>query len=43
MKSTTDVSKLHPQNFQKKVIQALNKKYLEVQEQHEIILEPEHD
>lgn len=43
MKSTTDVSKHHPQNFQKKVIQALNKKYLEVQEQHEIILEPEHD
>ncbi|MDO6596403.1 nucleotidyltransferase domain-containing protein [Oceanihabitans sp. 2_MG-2023] len=43
MKSTTDVSKHHPQNFQKKVIHALNKKYLEVQEQHDIILEPEHD
>ncbi|QRM89041.1 nucleotidyltransferase domain-containing protein [Lacinutrix sp. WUR7] len=43
MKSTTDVSKHHPQNFQKKVINALNKKYLEVKEQHEIMLEPEHD
>jgi len=43
MKSTTDVSKHHPQNFQKKVIQALNKKYLEVKVQHDIILEPEHD
>lgn len=43
MKSTTDVSKHHPRNFQKKVIHALNKKYLEVKEQHEIILAPEHD
>jgi hypothetical protein len=43
MKSTTDVSKHHPQNFQKKVINALNKKYLEVKEKHEIILAPEHD
>lgn len=42
MKSTKSVSKHHPQNFQKKVIDTLNKKYSEIENVHNIILEPEH-
>ena len=42
MKSTKNVSKHHPQNFQKKVIDALNEKYSKVQKIHDITLEPEH-
>lgn len=42
MKSTESVSKHHPNNFQKRVIDALNKKYSQVNENHQISLEPEH-
>ncbi|MDU8886431.1 nucleotidyltransferase domain-containing protein [Yeosuana sp. MJ-SS3] len=42
MKSTKNVSKHHPNNFQKKVIEALNENYNHVKQKHEIILEPEH-
>ena len=42
MKSTESVSKHHPNNFQKKVIEALNKKYSQVNKTHQISLEPEH-
>ncbi|MFC4721297.1 nucleotidyltransferase domain-containing protein [Geojedonia litorea] len=42
MKSTKNVSKHHPQNFQKKVIESLNEHYFKVQEKHKITLEPEH-
>lgn len=42
MKSTKGVSKHHPQNFQKKVIDKLNKKYQEFRTKHNIELEKEH-
>ncbi|WP_299438739.1 nucleotidyltransferase domain-containing protein [uncultured Aquimarina sp.] len=42
MKSTNGVSKHHPQNFQKKVIAKLNKKYNEFQSKYNIELEKEH-
>nr|WP_247672686.1 nucleotidyltransferase domain-containing protein [Aquimarina sp. MMG016] len=42
MKSTKDVSKHHPQNFQKKVIDRLNQKYQEFQNKYNIELEQEH-
>ena len=41
-KSTQNVSKHHPNDFQNKVINGLNKKYLEVQENHNITLSLEH-
>ncbi|MCF6306764.1 MAG: nucleotidyltransferase domain-containing protein [Flavobacteriaceae bacterium] len=42
LKSTQNVSKHHPLNFQKKVIERLNGKYDELQEKHNIYLEKEH-
>jgi predicted nucleotidyltransferase len=42
LKSTTDISKHHPLNFQKKVIVALNEKYRKFQQQHNIELPEEH-
>ncbi len=42
LKSTKDVSKHHPLNFQNKVIQRLNIKYAEYQENHDINLTQEH-
>lgn len=42
MKSTKDISKHHPQNFQQKVISRLNEKYLEYEEKSDIQLVPEH-
>ena len=42
MKSTKNVSKHHPQNFQKKVIDLLNTDYEKMKEQHNIELSPEH-
>ena len=42
MKSTENVSKHHPQNFQKKVIDTLNEKYSKARENHDITLEPEY-
>jgi len=42
MKSTKNVSKHHPQNFQKKVIDRLNEKYQEYQEKYNIHLPKEH-
>lgn len=42
MKSTQGVSKHHPQNFQKQVINKLNKKYQEFQSRYNIELEKEH-
>lgn len=42
LKSKKGVSKHHPRNFQKKVIDKLNKKYAEFQLKHNIILEEEH-
>ncbi|MDY8138872.1 nucleotidyltransferase domain-containing protein [Aquimarina sp. 2201CG5-10] len=42
MKSTNGVSKHHPQNFQKKVINRLNQKYREFQLKYNIELEEEH-
>jgi len=42
MKSTQDVSKHHPKNFQKKVITRLNEKYSEYEEKYDILLSPEH-
>jgi hypothetical protein len=42
MKSTKNVSKHHPQNFQKKIIDTLNEKYSKVRENHDITLEPEY-
>lgn len=41
-KSTQNISKHHPNDFQKKVINGLNEKYLEVQENHNITLSLEH-
>lgn len=42
LKSTEGVSKHHPRNFQKTVIDRLNEKYAEFQSKHNIILEEEH-
>lgn len=42
MKSTKNVSKHHPQNFQRKVIERLNDKYREYQEKYDIYLPQEH-
>ncbi|KAA1244129.1 nucleotidyltransferase domain-containing protein [Aquimarina sp. RZ0] len=42
MKSTDGVSKHHPQNFQKKVIDRLNARYNEFQSKYDITLEKEH-
>ncbi len=42
MKSTKNVSKHHPQNFQRKVIERLNDKYREYQEKYNIHLPQEH-
>ncbi len=42
LKSTKDISKHHPLNFQRKVIKRLNKKYDELKEKHNIHLEKEH-
>lgn len=42
MKSTDDVSKHHPNNYQKKVIESLNTIYFQVKKNHQIVLEPEH-
>lgn len=42
MKSTKNVSKHHPQNFQKTVINTLNEKYSKVYDSYNIILETEH-
>lgn len=42
LKSTPKVSKHHPSNFQKKVIEQLNNKYQEYQKKHNIDLPKEH-
>ncbi|RZJ35771.1 MAG: nucleotidyltransferase domain-containing protein [Flavobacterium sp.] len=42
LKSTPDVSKHHPLNFQKKVIRALNEKYEELRQSHNIVLQKEY-
>lgn len=42
LKSTQNISKSHPLNFQKKVILALNEKYIEFQKNHNIELTEEH-
>ena len=42
MKSTQDVSKHHPMNYQKKVIETLNEKYSQIDQTYNIKLEPEH-
>ncbi|WP_242085151.1 nucleotidyltransferase domain-containing protein [Aestuariivivens sediminis] len=42
MKSTKDVSKHHPKNYQKKVINSLNELYVQINESHQIVLDPEH-
>ena len=42
MKSTKEVSKHHPLNFQRRVIERLNEKYSEYQEKHNIHLPKEH-
>lgn len=42
LKSTKDISKHHPSNFQKKVIIALNEKYRKFNQQHNIELAEEH-
>lgn len=42
MKSNRNVSKHHPQNFQKKVIDRLNEKYMEYEEKYNILLPLEH-
>jgi len=42
LKSTKDVSKHHPLNFQRKVIERLNGKYDELKEKHNIHLAKEH-
>ncbi len=42
LKSTKDVSKHHPLNFQRKVIERLNGKYDELKEKHNIHLEKEY-
>lgn len=42
LKSNKNVSKHHPLNFQKQVIERLNEKYVEYQEKHNIHLAKEH-
>ncbi len=42
LKSTKNVSKHHPLNFQNHVIERLNKKYVEYQENYNIYLPKEH-
>ena len=42
LKSTKNISKHHPLNFQNQVIERLNKKYVEYQENHNIHLPKEH-
>jgi len=42
LKSTKNVSKHHPLNFQRKVIERLNGKYDELKEKHNIHLVKEH-
>jgi hypothetical protein len=42
MKSTKNISKHHPSNFQKKVIQALNNKLEEVEQKFNIKIVKEH-
>jgi len=42
LKSTKNVSKHHPLNFQRKVIERLNDKYDELKEKHNIHLTKEH-
>lgn len=42
MKSTKSVSKHHPQNFQKKVIDVLNDKYDQIKKQYNLELQQEH-
>jgi len=42
MKSTKNISKHHPLNFQKKVIGSLNEKYDEIRRNHNIELTPEY-
>ena len=42
MKSTQNVSKHHPSNFQRKVISRLNEKYQEYEEKYNVVLTPEH-
>lgn len=42
MKSTKNISKHHPLNFQHSVIHRLNEKYEELKEMHNISLPPEH-
>ncbi|MCG2610854.1 nucleotidyltransferase domain-containing protein [Flavobacterium sp. SM15] len=42
LKSTKNISKHHPSNFQKSVILALNEKYREFQKQYNIELQEEH-
>lgn len=41
-KSTENISKHHPSNFQKKVLSLLNEKYEEIEKIHNIKLTPEH-
>ena len=42
LKTTKDISKHHPLNFQKNVIQSLNEKYEELSKQHNIVLQKEY-
>jgi predicted nucleotidyltransferase len=42
LKTTKDISKHHPLNFQKKVIRSLNEKYEELGRQHNIVLAKEY-
>ncbi|WP_242119377.1 nucleotidyltransferase domain-containing protein [Aestuariivivens sediminicola] len=42
MKSTKNISKHHPNNYQKKIIETLNTAYRKVNKTHQIVLEPEH-
>jgi hypothetical protein len=42
LKSTKNISKHHPLNFQKRVIMALNDKYREIHKKHNIELTEEH-
>lgn len=42
LKSTKNISKHHPLNFQKKVITALNEKYDTIKKNHDIVLTKEH-
>ena len=42
LKSTKNISKHHPSNFQKKVILSLNTKLEEVQSKYNLVLQREH-